>query len=126
LRQAVLVFFGSGLGGTARWLFGSAVGRVLGTAFPFGTIAINAIGSFLIVIVVQLALAGRISADLRLALATGVLGGFTTYSSFNLETFQLAQQGTWGLAALNFGLTSVLCLVAGLGGWWLARVIAPL
>jgi CrcB protein len=120
LRQAVLVFLGSGLGGTARYLLGTAIGRVFGTAFPYGTIAINAIGSFLILIVVQLAAAGRISQDVRLALATGVLGGFTTYSSFNLETFQLAQQGSWGLAALNFALTTVLCLGAGLAGWWVA------
>ena len=64
---------------------------------------------------------GRPSA--RSVLVTGVLGGFTTYSSFNYETLHLAQSGAAGLAVLNVALTLVACLLAGGAGIWLARAV---
>jgi CrcB protein len=62
-------------------------------------------------------------ADLRLLLGTGVLGGFTTYSAFNLESIGLMQNGAWGRAALYMGGTVVVCLVAGALGVIIARAI---
>jgi CrcB protein len=58
-----------------------------------------------------------LSPTLRLTLTAGVMGGFTTYSSFNYETLRLAGSGQWRAAALNVGLTLVVCAAAGLAGW---------
>jgi CrcB protein len=99
--------------------------RLLGAHFPFGTLFVNVTGSFLIALVVELA--GRTSAispDLRLFLTTGVMGGYTTYSSFNHETLRLAGGGSAGLAALNVGVTVAACAVAGVLGIAAARLIA--
>jgi fluoride exporter len=124
VRQLFLVFLGSGLGGGARYLLGGWLIDNLGVAFPFATVAINAIGSFLIGLIMHLSLnTALISSDLRLTLTTGVLGGFTTYSTFNYETISLFQQGAALLGALNLLVTVILCLIAGaagllLGRWW--------
>lgn len=120
------MFFGSGLGGALRYL---AVGWVVaryGAAFPYGTVAINVVGSFLITLVMHLGLSTTwIHPDVRLALAAGVLGGFTTYSSFTYESLGLFEQGAVRLGALNIALTVVGCLVAGVAGLLLGRLIAP-
>jgi CrcB protein len=90
--------------------------------FPLGTLAVNLAGSFLISLVMAWG-AGRggLADGPRLFLVTGVLGGFTTYSSFNFETLRLVQSGAPGLAVLNLGLTLAGCFVAGIAGFALAR-----
>ena len=124
MRQLFLVFLGSGFGGGARCLLGGWFIHNFGVAFPFGTVAINAIGSFLVGLIMHLSLSTTlISSDLRLTLTTGVLGGFTTYSTFNYETISLFQQGATLLGVLNLLVTVILCLIAGaagllLGRWW--------
>jgi fluoride exporter len=124
VRQLFLVVLGSGFGGGARYLLGAWFIQNLGVAFPFATVAINAIGSFLIGLIMHLSLnTTLISSDLRLTLTTGVLGGFTTYSTFNYETISLFQQGAALLGTLNLVVTVTLCLIAGaagllLGRWW--------
>lgn len=125
MRRLLLVFVGGGFGSGARYLFGGWVAQTFGAAFPYGTIAINAIGSFLIAAIMYLSLtANLIGPDLRLALTTGVMGGFTTYSTFNYESLALFQQGAWFLGALNIAVTVVLCLAAGALGLLLARAVA--
>ena len=74
----------------------------------------NVIGSFLASVLMVLALErSALSPDLRLILVTGVLGGFTTYSSFNYETLHLAQSGAGGLAVVNVAVTLIACLAGG-------------
>jgi len=103
------------------------VTEAFGSDFPRGTILINVSGSFLIALVLELAATtGAISQDLRLFLATGIMGGYTTYSSFNYETLRLAGQGTWLLAALNVAITVLGCLLAGWLGLVAARGVAAL
>jgi len=124
VRQLFLVVLGSGFGGGARYVLGGWFIHNLGVAFPFGTVSINAIGSFLIGLIMHLSLnTTLISSDLRLTLTTGVLGGFTTYSTFSYETISLFQQGATLLGVLNLLVTVILCLIAGaagllLGRWW--------
>jgi len=114
VQKVLLVFFGSGAGGVARFLFASWAVKTFGPAFPYGTIAINAIGSFLIVIIMQVSLrTDLIGPDLRLALTTGVMGGFTTYSTFNYESISLFQDGAILFGAVNIILTVLVCLGAG-------------
>ena len=119
-----LICAGGAIGTGARYLLATAVTRAFGN-FPFGTLAVNVIGSFLASVLMVLALEkSALSPDLRLIMVTGVMGGFTTYSSFNYETLHLAQVGAGGLAVANVALTLIACLLAGGAGIWLARAIA--
>src|SRR4051812_30626278 len=118
-----LICAGGAIGTGSRYLLATAVTRAFGN-FPFGTLAVNVIGSFLVSVLMVLALEkSALSPDLRLILVTGVMGGFTTYSSFNYETLHLAQSGAGGLAVVNVAVTLVACLLAGVAGVWLARAV---
>jgi len=117
----LLICLGGAVGTGARYLFSTAMTRAFGN-FPFGTLGVNVIGSFLISVVMVLALEkSALSLDLRLIIVTGGLGGFTTYSSFNYETLHLAQSGAAALAVVNVLVTVVACFAAGIAGIWLAR-----
>ena len=117
MDRLIWVCLGSALGGGARYLVSLAALELLGTWFPFGTLAVNLAGSFLITLVMQVSVETTlIPPTARILLTTGIMGGFTTYSSFNHETLQLAAGGDWLLAAGNMGATVVGCLVAGLLG----------
>lgn len=116
------VFIGGGLGSVARFAVGSVLLARLGAGFPFGTLAVNLIGSALLAALVHVALAGEaISPTLRIGLAAGFLGGFTTYSAFSEETFAFLQSGAWGLAAAYVAVTLIGCLAACLAGQTAAR-----
>jgi fluoride exporter len=124
MGRFLLVCLGGAIGSGARYLFSTAMSRVFGN-FPIGTLGVNVIGSFVISAVMVVALdKGAIGVDARLFIVTGVLGGFTTYSSFNYETLHLVQSGAAGLAVLNVALTLVACLGAGLAGLWVGRLVA--
>jgi CrcB protein len=121
----VLIGVGGGLGAIARYISGLAILRVAGEAFPWSTLLINGVGSFLMGLLVGwLALKGEapMANHLRLLLATGFLGGFTTFSTFSLEAVMLWERNP-ALAAAYMG-GSVALGVAGLMlGLWLGRVI---
>jgi CrcB protein len=110
-----VVALGGAAGSVARFLVATWAARALGTAFPYGTMIVNVVGSLLIGLIMHVSLTTTlISPTLRLLLTTGVMGGFTTYSTFNYETMSLLEQGAFALAGLNLGGTVVACLV---GGW---------
>ena len=120
----LLVCLGGAAGTGARYLFGGWAQRTLGAGFPYGTLIINAVGSFLLVVIMHLSLeTGAISPDARAILGTGVMGGFTTYSTFNYETFRMIQQGSFAMGALYLAATVVGCLGAGALGLVLARAV---
>ncbi len=125
MTRLLVVCAGGAFGSGARYLVGGWVTAAMGPAFPYGTLLINAVGSFLISVVMYLGLAvGAFGPELRLFLAVGILGGFTTYSSFNYETLALMQRGAWALA-LGYAAATVLgCLAAGVLGLAAARGIA--
>jgi len=121
----LLVCLGGAIGSGARYLVALWSLAALGMAFPYGTLLVNAVGSFLICVVMHLAVTARvISPNLGLFLTTGVMGGFTTYSTFNYETFKYMQSGAYGLAGLYVTATLVLCFGAGVGGDLVAKLIA--
>jgi CrcB protein len=112
------------VGTGARYLLGGLVARWAGPDFPYGTLLINVLGSFLIGVVQQVGLSTLLIPDtLRLVLAIGVMGGFTTYSSFSYETIRLLEGGSWLAASLYVLLTTALCLAGCAVGLSLGRVL---
>lgn len=105
----LLIFLGAGTGGVLRHLTSLATARLLGTNFPYGTLTVNILGAFLIGLLAGiLAAHGTHNHTLRLLLATGLLGGFTTFSAFSLETVTLIERNQMPLA-----IAYVLASVAG-------------
>jgi CrcB protein len=121
----VMVFLGAGIGGALRHGVNSAALRLGLTGFPFHTLFINAAGSLAMgVIGGWFALRGQAPQLWRLFLTTGVLGGFTTFSAFSLETVLLWERGEAG-AALAYVAASVVAAIAGLvAGLWIIRAMA--
>ena len=122
--QRVLIVFGSGgLGCVARYLIARGLGP---RGFPYATLIVNLLGSFLIALIFELALSRKdLPPHLTLALTTGFMGGFTTYSSFNFETTKLVLDGHAARGLGNIAVTLVGGMTAGLLGLWVARRIAP-
>jgi CrcB protein len=119
-----MVTLGGAVGTAARFLLGVSIQSAAGGNFPAGTLSVNLIGSFFISMLMYLGVdKGLIATPTRIVLCTGVLGGFTTYSSFNYETMRLAQQGDLGLALLNVGVTLVGCLIMGALGLLAGRLV---
>ena len=106
---------GSALGGVARYWCSGVAARLIGETFPWGTIIVNIVGSFIIGFFATLTGPdGRVFADTltRQFVMIGILGGYTTFSSFSLQTLSLVQDGEWWLAGANIALSVVACLVA--------------
>lgn len=116
---------GGALGSIARYLVVIWAGQALGTGFPFGTLIVNVVGGFVMgVLAESSALLWSPPTELRIFLMTGVLGGFTTFSSFSLDVATLTERGDVGVA-LTYTMASVLFSIAGLfGGLRLVRLFA--
>lgn len=99
--NVLYVALGGAIGAAARYLAGLWLAALLGAGFPWGTFFVNVTGSFLIGIVLVLVQAGTLPAEARLFLAVGILGGYTTFSSFSYETLQLLDGGDMMLVLLN-------------------------
>jgi len=125
VQQLLWISVAGGLGTALRYGVGVASARMLGGELPFGTLIVNVVGSFALGVVAE-ALAGTtlLGVEARLLLGVGLIGGFTTYSSFNLETLRLAQGGQLDRALLYAGATLVGCLVAGWAGIAVGRGLA--
>jgi CrcB protein len=125
MARLLWICLGGAAGTGARYLLAGWLGRMAGPSFPWGTLAVNVLGSFLLGLLMQIAIAtDLLSPTLRLTLATGVLGGFTTYSSFNYETLQYLQQNDWLMGSLNVAVTVVACLAAGALGLVAGRLLS--
>ena len=113
---------GGALGSVARYLFAGQVTRLLGSQFPWGILVVNVVGSFAMGVLVEvMALRWDVSPETRAFLVVGVLGGFTTFSSFSLDAALLMERGDW-TPALGYVLGSVVLSICGLfAGLWLMR-----
>ena len=119
------IALGSALGGVGRYWLSGVIARRLGEAFPVGTLVVNATGSFVIGFIASLTRPeGRLllSASGRQFLMVGICGGYTTFSSFSLQTLNLAREGEWFYAGANVVASLLLCLLAV----WLGHVLAEL
>ena len=124
MTRFLLVCTGGAVGSGLRYAVALWAAAMFGAAFPFGTLLVNLAGSLGIAFVMELAsTTAWISPEVRLLLTTGLLGGFTTYSAFNYETTQYLRSGMWGIAVLNVVATVLGCLLAGVAGVALARLL---
>lgn len=122
--QIAAVALGGAAGSVARYVMTTMVGTAFGTAFPWSTLSVNLLGCFVMGLVVEAsALAWSPGATLRTFLTVGILGGFTTFSSFSLDVAVLLERDQWA-AALGYVLASVILSVLGLFlGLWLVRQV---
>lgn len=127
MTSYLIVFLGAGIGGALRHAVNVGCARMCGTAFPWGTLTVNVLGSFIMGV-----LAGWLafkagegwSQHLRLFLATGILGGFTTFSAFSLDAVLIWERGQIGLAATYVAASVVLSIAGLIAGLGLVRTIA--
>jgi CrcB protein len=121
----LLVFIGGGLGSTLRQIVNLVSPRIFGTAFPYHTFIINITGSTIMGLIAgYLAFKGEASQPWRLFLMTGILGGYTTFSAFSLDTALLYERGEIGLAVLYVVGSVVISIVGLFAGLALIRHLA--
>jgi len=121
LKQIILIAIGGAIGSVSRYLTSLGVFTFVSRSFPFGTLAVNIIGSFIMGFLTVLIIEryNGIAAELRSLLLIGFLGGYTTFSSFSIETLNLFENGEMGYAILNVLFSVILCL----GAVWLGAII---
>lgn len=120
------VCLGGAIGSGLRFWVSGLVAERIGQTFPFGTLAVNVSGSFVIGVLAGMSIPeGRwmLTPNARTFLMIGVCGGYTTFSSFSLQTLALAQEGEWLRAAMNSLLSFVLCLIAVWVGQFLISLV---
>lgn len=108
---------GSFIGGVARYLLSQIIHSKISTVFPVGTFAVNMIGCLLIGLLIALAEKNNLSEEWKIFFTVGILGGFTTFSAFSLESIQLIRNGEQGMAALYILLSVVLGLLSTFIGY---------
>lgn len=121
----IFVMAGGALGSAARYFVGQKAGRLLGTGWPYGTFAVNLIGGLAMgVLVAMLALRGEADQDRwRALLGVGVLGGFTTFSAFSLESALMIERKDYGLAILYVVASATLSIAAVFAGMFMTRKV---
>ncbi|HJM75095.1 MAG TPA: fluoride efflux transporter CrcB [Dehalococcoidia bacterium] len=121
--QAILLMAGGAIGTYLRFQIAGRVQSASDGSFPVGTLTVNIVGAFVAGIIATVLLERtNIPVELRMALLVGLLGGFTTFSAFSLETLTLTNQGAWGLAALNVLASVSAALIAVWAGQSVARL----
>lgn len=120
-----IVFLGAGAGGAARHGVNLAVAHLLGLGFPWATLSINILGSFLMGVLTEMfVVRAGLPQELRLFLTTGILGGFTTFSTFSLDAVGLWERGELSAAFFYAGASVLLAFVAVFAGMILVRAVA--
>jgi CrcB protein len=124
MKMLLAVFIGGGSGSLARYWLAGWIGRIAAGPFPWPVFLINVLGSLLMGVIVELA-ALRLSLppEVRALLTVGILGGFTTFSSFSLDAALLLQRGELGLAAAYMAGSVVVSVAALFAGLWLVRAL---
>jgi len=124
MQELLLLAAAGALGTISRYALGGFTHKLLGQNFPYGTLAVNLIGCFLIGFLMHVGIATTLlSRTARMMLTIGFLGAFTTFSSFSYETIRLVEQGLWWGAGLNIMLNLTLGLLATIGGLALSRAL---
>ena len=123
--QLLYIGIFGGLGCVARYLTSGWVYQLAGRNLPYGTLFVNVVGSFLLALLMVLGLRSAIfSPEIRIGLAVGFMGGFTTFSTFSYETLRLLEDGSFWQAGVNVLLNIVLCLFFAVLGALVARQLS--
>jgi len=124
VNDILVISLGAIFGANARWIISRYLAKTIGPVFPYGTLAINVIGSFIVGFFMIWA-TERVLLDprWRLLIVVGFCGAFTTFSSFAFGTMAYFEQGQWLLMFTNFVSNNLLCLGAALAGMALARAL---
>jgi fluoride exporter len=117
-----LVFIGGGIGSVSRYLLSSQVYKYSEGTFPTGTLAVNLIGCAMIGFLWALSERMSLSPDFRMFFFIGILGGFTTFSTFGLETFHILRDGEFRMALINILASNVLGIGLVFAGFMLGRI----
>lgn len=121
MEQLVYIALFGALGCLSRYFLSGWAYQLFGRGFPYGTLAVNVIGAFLIGLVMEFSIrSALIPPILRIALTIGFLGGFTTFSTFSFETFRLLEEGAFVIAFFNVMVSVVSCLACT----WVGIVVA--
>jgi len=121
----LIVFLGGGVGAALRHGVNLGTARLFGTAFPYGTLTVNVVGSLIMgALAAYFAFKGDATQHWRLFLTTGILGGFTTFSAFSLDVALLYERGEIGLAALYVAVSVIVSLAGLFAGLALVRSFA--
>jgi len=124
MQNYLWVALGGALGSVARYWCSGIAARLIGETFPWGTLIVNVVGSFLIGLIQEVAITSvLIPETTRLFLTVGIMGGLTTYSSFSYDTLRLMQTGAWGYAWIYVLVTTAVCLGVCLLGIALGRAL---
>ncbi len=124
MNMIIAIALGGATGALLRHFVAGSIMRVLGSGFPYGTFAVNMIGSLLMgVLITGFALKFEASQELRGFLTVGLLGSFTTFSTFSLETALMIERGDWQGAALYTGGSLVVGVLSLFAGMWLGKVL---
>ena len=121
--KIIAVMLGGGLGALARFGSSSLCGKLFGTGFPYGTLAVNMIGCFLIGIFFTLTENHFINPNMKLFIMTGFLGAFTTFSTFALDNAILGQNAMLSSEILNIAIQNIGGIILVLSGMWIAKLI---
>lgn len=123
MREIILVFIGTGLGGVLRFILGSMVYSLTGRNFPYGTLVVNLSGSFLMgfLFVIFIEKYTNLAPYLTAFVLVGILGGYTTFSAFSIETLRLFQDGKLANALGNIIISNALGLILAWLGYLLAQ-----
>ncbi|APG63345.1 hypothetical protein LPB140_11725 [Sphingorhabdus lutea] len=121
MYASILVMAGGAIGALLRFQLGQFMSRIWGVNYPYGTFAANILGGFAMGILAAYLIKYHIGETLRLFAGVGVLGGFTTFSAFSLELFQMGQNGNVAAAFIYAILSVVLTLAALMAGYFLMK-----
>ena len=122
----LIVMFGGGLGSLFRYIVSGFIYRYFDGIFPWGTFGVNIIGSFIIGFLWNFLEYSVVSSEMKLFLLMGFLGGFTTFSSYSLETFNLLRDGETGMALVNIFFSNIACITLVIFGFVVSKYFLSL
>ncbi len=124
VERVLLIALGGAIGTVLRYLTSGLAATWFGVDFPYGTLIVNLVGSFLIGLIQQVGTQSLLLSDeVRLFLTTGVMGGLTTYSAFSYETVRLLEARAWTEACINLAITTASCLTLCVLGIAVGRLL---
>lgn len=128
MNSFLIVALGGAIGASTRYFAVEFISNFMGKNFPYGTLSVNVVGSFLIGIIANVLLVYPFKDPcwkecLKLLIMVGILGGFTTFSSFSLDTFNLLREEMYVKALFNILLNVCVCIFAVFSGWFLTNIV---